>query len=185
MRKERKMKREFLEGLKLDADIIDKIMSENGKDINKEKAKYADYDDLKSQLETANKTIEKFKDYDQTKAEVEKYKADIEKLQKESEAKIANMERQAKVKDYLSSKNFVNDITRDAIAGKMGEMLGADESKGKNLDDIFAELTKDKTDILKDETQATPPVVTGMSGKGGKPDDDAQARAVMGLPPKK
>jgi len=184
MRKERKMKREFLEGLKLDADIIDKIMSENGKDINKEKAKYADYDDLKSQLETANKTIEKFKDYDQTKADVEKYKAEIEKLQKESEAKIASMERQAKVKDYLSSKKFVNDITRDAIAGKMSELLSADESKGKNLDDIFVELTKDKQDILKDETQATPPVVTGMSGKGGKPDDDAQARAVMGLPPK-
>ena len=185
MRKERKMKREFLEGLKLDAEIVDKIMAENGKDINKEKAKYADYDDLKSQLETANKTIEKFKDYDQTKAEVEKYKAEFEKLQKESETKIATMERQAKVKEYLSSKKFVNDITRDAIAGKMGEMLGADESKGKNLDDIFAELTKGKQDILKDETQATPPIITEMGGKGGKSDDDAQIRAAMGLPPKK
>jgi len=179
------MKREFLEGLKLDADIIDKIMAENGKDINREKAKYADYDDVKSQLEVANKTIEKFKDYDQTKAEVEKYKAENEKLQKESAMKIATMERQAKVKDYLSSKKFVNDITRDAIAGKMGEILGADESKGKNLDDIFAELTKDKTDILKDETKATPPIVPAMSGKNGKSDDDAQARVVMGLPLKK
>ena len=85
------MKREFLEGLKLDADIIDKIMAENGKDINREKAKYADYDDIKSQLEVANKTIEKFKDYDQTKAEVEKYKAENEKLQKESAIKIDTM----------------------------------------------------------------------------------------------
>ena len=179
------MKRDFLEGLKLDADIIDKIMAENGKDINREKAKYADYDDIKSQLEKANNTIDKFKDYDQVKAEVEKYKAENEKLQKENAAKIATMERQAKVKDYLSSKKFVNDITRDAIATKMGETLEADESKGKNLDDIFAELTKDKTNILKDETNAMPPVVTSMSGKSGKTDDDAQARAVMGLPPKK
>ncbi|MGP1416106.1 MAG: phage scaffolding protein [Treponema sp.] len=180
------MKRDFLEGLKLDTEVIDKIMAENGKDVNREKAKYADYDDIKTQLETANKTIEKFKDYDQTKAEVEKYKAENEKLQKESEAKIANMERQAKVKDYLSSKKFVNDITREAIATKMGEVLGADESKGKNLDDIFAELTKDKTDILKDETKATPPTVTSMGGKSGNSDnDDARIRAVMGLPPKK
>ena len=179
------MKRDFLEGLNLDADVIDKIMKENGKDIEGAKAKFSDYDDIKKQLETANATLEKFKDYDQTKADVEKYKAEIEKLQKESETKIASMERQAKVKDYLSSKEFVNDITRDAIAGKMGEMLGADESKGKNLDDIFAELTKGKTDILKDETQATPPIVTGMGGKGGKSDDDAQIRAAMGLPPKK
>lgn len=186
MRKERsKMKRDFLEGLKLDAEVIDKIMAENGKDVNREKAKYADYDDIKTQLETANKTIEKFKDYDQTKAEVEKYKAEIEKLQKDNATKIATMERQAKVKDYLSSKKFVNDITREAIATKMGEVLGADESKGKNLDDIFAELTKDKTDILKDETKATPPTVTSMSGKSEKSDDDAQVRAAMGLPPKK
>ena len=128
------MKRDFLEGLNLDADVIDKIMAENGKDVQREKAKYADYDDLKTQLEAANKTIEKFKDYDQTKAEIEKYKADIEKLQKDSAAKIAAMERSAKVKDYLSGKKFVNDITRDAIAGKMSELLNADESKGKNLD---------------------------------------------------
>ena len=179
------MKRDFLEGLKLDADVIDKIMAENGKDVNREKAKYADYENIKSQLEAANKTIEKFKDYDQTKAEVEKYKAENEKLQKEHAAKIAAMERSAKVKDYLSSKKFVNDITREAIATKMGEVLGADESKGKNLDDIFTELTKDKADILKDETVAKPPTVTQMGGKSEVSNDDAMARAAMGLPPKK
>ena len=179
------MKRDFLEGLNLDADVIDKIMKENGKDIEGAKAKFSDYDDIKKQLETANATLEKFKDYDQTKADVEKYKTELEKSQKESAAKIAAMERSAKVKDYLSGKKFVNDITREAIASKMGEVLGADESKGKNLDDIFAEITTDKADILKDETQPTPPVVPPMSGKSGKSDDDAQARAVMGLPPKK
>nr|DAX69493.1 MAG TPA: minor structural protein [Caudoviricetes sp.] len=179
------MKRDFLEGLKLDADIIDKIMAENGKDINREKAKYADYGDIKARLENANKTIEKFKDYDQVKAEVEKYKAENEKLQKESATKIATIERQSKVKDYLSSKKFVNDITRDAIATKMGEVLGTDESKGKNLDDIFTELVKDKADILKDETEAKPPTVTQMSGNSGGSNDDALARVAMGLPPKK
>lgn len=180
------MKRDFLESLGLESEVIDKIMKENGKDIESAKAKFSDYDDIKKQLETANATLEKFKDYDQTKAEVEKYKAELEKSQKESAAKIAAMERSAKVKDFLTGKKFVNDITRDAIASKMGEMLGADESKGKSLDDIFGEITKDKTDILKDDNTPTPPVVPKMSGKGGKSDDDdAQARAVMGLPPKK
>ena len=95
------------------------------------------------------------------------------------------MERSGKVKDYLSGKNFVNKITQDAITAKMCEALGADESKGKNLDDIFAEITKDQSDIFKDENAPTPPVVPAMGGKSGKSDDDAQARAVMGLPPKK
>ena len=179
------MKRDFLESLGIASETIDKIMAENGKDIEGVKAKFADHDDIKKQLEAANATLEKFKDYDQTKAEIEKYKAENKKLQEESAAKIAAMERSAKVNEYLSGKKFVNDITREAIASKMGEVLGADESKGKNLDDIFAEITKDKADILKDETQPTPPVVPPMSGKNGKSDDDAQARAVMGLPPKK
>lgn len=180
------MKRDFLEGLGLASEIIDKVMKENGKDIESVKSKYADYDDVKAQLETANKTLEKFKDYDQTKADVEKYKAEAEKTRKESAAKIAAMERSAKVKDFLSGKKFVNDITRDAISEKLSGLLGADESKGKSLDDLFAELTKGKTDILKDENKPTPPTVPSMSGgKGGKQDDDAQARAVMGLPPKK
>lgn len=178
------MKREFLEGFKLEADVIDKIMAENGKDVEREKAKYADYADTKAQLENANKTLEKFKDYDQTKADVEKYKAELKKSQEESAAKIAAMERSAKVKDYLSGKKFVNDITRDAIGAKLGEMLGTDESKGKSLDELFGELTKDKTDILKDEQQAKPPVMPEMAGTSGKEQSGiAKARAVMGLPP--
>lgn len=179
------MKRDFLEGLGIETEVIDKIMKENGKDIESVKAKFADYDDHKQQLETANATLEKFKDYDQTKADVEKYKAELEKSQKESAAKIAAMESSGKVKDYLSGKKFVNRITQESITAKMCEALGADESKGKNLDDIFAEITKDQADILKDENAPTPPVVTAMGGKGGKSDDDAQARAVMGLAPKK
>ena len=53
------MKRDFLEGLKLEADVIDKIMRENGKDIESVKAKYADYDDVKKQLESCknNRTL--------------------------------------------------------------------------------------------------------------------------------
>lgn len=179
------MKRDFLEGLGIETEVIDKIMKENGKDIESVKAKFADYDDHKQQLETANATLEKFKDYDQTKADVEKYKAELEKSQKESAAKIAAMESSGKVKDYLSGKKFVNKITQEAITAEMCEALGADESKGKNLDDIFAEITKDKADILKDDNAPTPPIVPTMGGKGGKSDDDAQARAVMGLPPTK
>ena len=190
MRREKHMKRDFLEGLGVPAEAIDKIMAENGKDIEGAKAKFADYDDIKSQLKNANETLEKFKDYDQTKAEVEKYKAENKKLQEESAAKIAAMERSAKVRDFLSGKKFVNDITRDAIAAQMGDALAADGSKGKSLKDIFDEITKDKADILKDDDAPTPPTVPQMGGgKGGKKndgaDEDARIDAIMGLKPNK
>ena len=162
------MKREFLEGLKLDADVIDKIMAENGKDVNREKAKFADYDDIKGQLETANKTIEKFKDYDQTKADVEKYKAEAKKAQEDAAAKIAQMEVQAKIKDFTNTKKFVNDYTRDAINAQLEAELSKTESKGRSIEDIFKNLTNGKTGIMADDNAPTPPKALPM-GNGGTP----------------
>jgi hypothetical protein len=58
------MKREFLEELKLDKEVIDKIMNENGKDIEAEKskvtAKDTEIEGVKTQLNEANKQIESF-----------------------------------------------------------------------------------------------------------------------------
>lgn len=151
----------------MDAGVIDKIMAENGKDVNREKAKYADYDDVKEQLEAANKTIEKFKDYDQTKADVEKYKAEAKKAQEEAAAKVQQLELQAKVKDFTSGKKFVNDLTRDAINARIEAALNNVANKGKSLGDLLMELTDGKTDIFKEENAPTPPVVTGMQGNKG------------------
>ena len=44
------MKRSFLGDLGLEKEVVDKIMAENGKDIENAKA---DYDELKAELKTA------------------------------------------------------------------------------------------------------------------------------------
>ena len=49
-----KMERNFLEDLGLEKEVVDKIMAENGKDIENAKA---NYDELKAELKTANATI--------------------------------------------------------------------------------------------------------------------------------
>ena len=49
------MKRKFLEDLGLEKDAIDKIMAENGSDVNAAKA---DYEATKQQLESANAQIQ-------------------------------------------------------------------------------------------------------------------------------
>lgn len=184
------MKRDFLEGLGVSAEAIDKIMAENGKDIEGAKSKFVDYDDIKAQLKNANETLEKFKDYDQTKAEVEKYKAENKKLQEESAAKIAAMERSAKVNEFLNDKKFVNQITREHVSKQIADALADGKHEGKSVKDIFDEITKDKTDILKDDDAPTPPKVLQMGGgKGGEKndgaDEDARIDAIMGLKPNK
>jgi len=179
------MKREFLKGLELPDEVIEKIMSENGKDIENAKSKFADYEDLKKNLEEANKTIVSFGDVDAIKADVEKWKSDFKKLQDESEAKIARMERQQKIKDFTNGKKFVNDFTRDFINEQLENALKDENSKGKSLDDILTDLTKDKANIFAEEKKPQAPNVADMktsSGDIGLADTNA-ARAVMGLKP--
>ena len=53
------MKREFLEKLGLEKDVIDQIMDENGKDINKANGKL---ELVQKQLDEANNTIKTHED---------------------------------------------------------------------------------------------------------------------------
>ena len=73
------MKREYLKSLELSEEIIDKIMDENGKDVEAVKNKYADYDNIKVQLKEANKQIENFKkmDIDKIKKAADDWKKKI------------------------------------------------------------------------------------------------------------
>ena len=174
------MKREELTAAGLTDEQIDKVMKLNGDDINREKAKFSDYDDLKAQLEKANATIDGMKDYDDVKAKVTQYQQEAENAKKEAAAKVQQLELQAKIKDFTGNKKFVNDLTRDAINAQLEKALNDDANKGKSLDDLLKALTDGKTDIFKDENTPTPPTVTTMTSQSNK-DDDSAIRAVMGL----
>ena len=97
------MTRKDLEEKGLNEEQISFIMAENGKDIEKVKAKFSDYEELKQSLEKANQTLESVKDYDDVKKEVEKYKADILKIQEDSKAQIEKMTTENRIKDFTSS----------------------------------------------------------------------------------
>ena len=174
------MKREELTAAGLTDEQVEKVMKLNGDDINREKAKFSDYDDLKKQLEKANATIDSMKDYEEVKAKVIQYQQEAENAKKEAAAKVQQLELQAKIKDFTGKKKFVNDLTRDAINAQLEKALNDDANKGKSLDDLLKALTDGKTDIFKDENIPTPPTVTTMTSQQQKNDDSA-IRAVMGL----
>ena len=174
------MKREELTAAGLTDEQVEKVMKLNGDDINREKAKFSDYDDLKKQLEKANATIDSMKDYEEVKAKVIQYQQEAENAKKEAAAKVQQLELQAKIKDFTGNKKFVNDLTRDAINAQLEKALNDDANKGKSLDDLLKALTDGKTDIFKDDNAPTPPTVTTMTSQSNK-DDDSAIRAVMGL----
>lgn len=178
------MKREELTALGLTEEQINEVMKKNGEDITREQKKFADYDDIKAQLEKANATIDSMKDYEAVKADVAKYQQEAQQAKADAEAKVHKLELQAKIKDFTNAKKFVNDITREAINAQLESALNDDANKGKSIEELFKALTDGKSDILKNDDAPTPPEVPSMANKGGAADDDAQARAVMGLPPK-
>lgn len=181
------MKRDFLKELGVAEEAIDKIMAENGRDIQNAKGESekvsAELEQTKSELEKANKTLDKFKDYDNVKSEVQKYKDEAEKSKTEYEQKIAQMERVAKIKDFTSSKKFVNDFTRDSINNLIDSKLSEKDNK-KSIEELFKELTDGKTDILRAENVPVPPKTPNMTNNKDEGADDDKVRRIMGLPPK-
>ena len=173
------MKREELTAAGMTEEQINLVMKLNGDDINREKAKFADYDEIKSQLEKANATIDGMKDYEAVKADVLKYQQEAEKAKAEAAAKVQQLELQGKIKDFTSTKKFVNDITREAINAQLESALNDQANKGKSIDELFKALTDGKADILKDDNAPTPPTVPPMGGNGDNVDGVTAAFKAM------
>ena len=164
------MKRDELTAAGLNEEQVNLVMKLNGDDINREKAKYADYDVIKQQLEKANETIDGMKDYDDVKASVAKYQQEAETARNEAAAKVKQLELQAKIKDFTSGKKFVNDLTREAINAQLESALNDDANKGKSLDELLKSITDGKADIFREDNAPTPPTVPGMNGDNGAED---------------
>jgi hypothetical protein len=173
------MKREELTALGLTEEQINEVMKKNGEDITREQKKFADYDEIKAQLEKANATIDGMKDYEAVKANVQKYQQEAEKAKADAEAKVQKLELQAKIKDFTSTKKFVNDITREAINAQLESALNDQANKGKSIDELFKALTDGKADILKDDKAPTPPTVPPMGGNGDNVDGVTAAFKAM------
>ena len=85
------MQRKFLEDLGLEKETIDKIMDENGKDINREKGKAEEF---KTQLDTAKETLKSFEGVDvkELQSKVATLTSDLEQKDNDYQEKIADME---------------------------------------------------------------------------------------------
>lgn len=136
------MKREFLKGLGLEDTVIDKIMDENGKDINKinEKVKTleTEVNNTKELLTNANKEIDSYKsmDIEAIKKSAEDYKTKFETAEKDYQAKIQEIEYNNKLDKYVGGLNLKNDIYKKEVISRIKEkelkfdgdtLLGAEE----------------------------------------------------------
>ncbi len=134
------MKREFLEGLGLEKDAIDKIMAENGKDVEAEKAKTIT--ETKN-LEAANTTIKELqntvKKFDGV--DVEKLKTQITDLQTKYDTDLSKFKLDSALELALITNKAKN--TKAVRALLDDTLIKLDGDKVLGLDE---QLTKLKTD---------------------------------------
>ncbi len=164
------MERSFLKGLGLEKDIIDKIMNENGKDIEAEKSKITQ---LQTQLDTANKTIDTanktIKERD-TQLETlknspdnpETLKQQIQKLQDDNKAAKEAHEKEIKelkvstaLEKALSDAKAKNAKAVKALLDLGDDVELADDGTIKGLDDKIKGLKKSDAYLFDDTKPST------------------------------
>lgn len=167
------MKREDL--VDLTDEQKDLVMSLYGKSITK---KDKEIENLNSKVETLSNQIKdyetKIEEIGKTANEGAEWKLKFEELQtsmKEKEAQQKAIEEEKILNDNINSlfegKTFTSDYARSGLLNDIKEGLKKPENKGKGIQDLFNELTKDKTDIF-----ANPNQIKDMEGMGDSEQDN-------------
>ncbi|WEV51668.1 phage scaffolding protein [Lactobacillus sp. ESL0731] len=136
------MKREQLKELGLSEDVIDKVMSMNGEDINAAKGNAAELstenESLKQQIANRDKDLKKLRKESsdnedlskQLKDWQDKYKQDTEQLNQQlSQTKLANAINQALTADKVRNPKAIKGLLNmdDIKLNDKGELIGLDE----------------------------------------------------------
>lgn len=167
------MKREDL------ADFTDEqkdlVMSLYGKAITKKDKELDNLKNDKKELEEKISTYEtKINEFNESAKDNADWKLKYEELQtsiKEQEAKQKAEEQDKLITENINAlfegKTFTSDYARNGLLNDIKEGLNKPENKGKGIQDLFNELTKDKNDIFTNPNQ-----IKDMEGMGDSEQDN-------------
>ena len=153
------MKREDLDFL--ESEQVDKVMSLYGKAITKKDKEIETLESSKKELEDKVNTYEtKINEFNESAKDNADWKTKYEELQtsiKEQEAKQKAEEEDKILTDNINAlfegKTFTSEYARNGLLNDIKTGLNNPENKGKGIQDLFDELTKDKTDIFTNPNQ--------------------------------
>ncbi len=185
------MNREFLKNAGIADEAIEKIMAEYGRDVQAEKDKARQSE---AAAESARKELDAYKAKvtelekaaganDTVRKELDDLKAKIAKEKQLADERAADEALTSTIKAaFPQGRKFVNEYTEAAMIGQIKAELGKSENRGKGISEILTALTKDKTGIF--ENPNKPGGMAGFGGSGIDSVNDAEMRAIMGLPAK-
>ena len=155
------MKREDLDFL--ENEQIDKVMVLYGKAMTKKDKEIETLNGSKKELEDKVATYEtKINEFNESAKDNADWKNKYEELQtsiKEQEAKKKAEEEDKILTDNINTlfegKTFTSDYARNGLLNDIKAGLSKPENKGKGIQDLFEELTKDKEGIFTSPNQQT------------------------------
>ena len=167
------MKRENLDFL--EEEQIEKVMALYGKAITKKDKEIETLTNDKKDLEDKVATYEtKINEFNESAKDNADWKTKYEELQtsiKEQEAKQKAEQEDKILTDNINAlfegKTFTSEYARNGLLNDIKAGLNKPENKGKGIQDLFDELTKDKTDIFTNPNQ-----MKDMEGMGDSEQDN-------------
>lgn len=114
------MKREFLEGLNLDKETIDSIMSEYGKTTQ---ILRDERDTLKTQIDNANKEIQSYKDMDieSIKKSADDWKTKYEEMEANQKVEKEKSIREARTNAFFNDVKFASESAKAGVISQFNE----------------------------------------------------------------
>lgn len=167
------MKRDNLDFL--ESEQVDKVMALYGKAVGKYEKDIETLKEDKKTLEDKVSTYEtKINEFNESAKDNADWKTKYEELQtsiKEQEAKQKAEEEDKILTDNINAlfegKTFTSEYARNGLLNDIKSGLNKPENKGKGIQDLFDELTKDKTDIFTNPNQ-----MKDMEGMGDSEQDN-------------
>ena len=167
------MKRDNLDFL--ESEQVDKVMALYGKAIGKYEKDIETLKEDKKTLEDKISTYEtKINEFNESAKDNADWKTKYEELQtsiKEQEAKQKAEEEDKILTDNINAlfegKTFTSEYARNGLLNDIKQGLNKPENKGKGIQDLFDELTKDKNDIFTNPNQ-----IKDMEGMGDSEQDN-------------
>ena len=167
------MKRENLDFL--EEEQIEKVMALYGKAMTKKDKEIETLTNDKKELEDKVTTYEtKINEFNESAKDNADWKTKYEELQtsiKEQEAKQKAEQEDKILTDNINAlfegKTFTSNYARTGLLNDIKTGLNKPENKGKGIQDLFNELTKDKTDIFTNPNQ-----MKDMEGMGDSEQDN-------------
>ncbi len=179
------MQRKFLEELIPEKDVIDKIMNENGADIEKTKAKLeAERDNYKSQLEAAQTALKEFDGIDlkELNGKIARLTDDLAAKETEYRNKIADMEFNSVLDEAVSKSGARNAKALKALLNL--EELKASKNQSEDISRAIESVWAEKDYMFKSNEPFQNPVKDTENPDTTNSVGDL-LRMSMGLPSKK